>query len=350
MIGLRASVLPCALAIAVSAQAQRVVEAPNLRPSSDGLPQRVVLWQAGGRTADPLELQFSEILAIAADTSGRVFIADWASRDVRIFSRTGTFVRLLGPTGSGPGEFRTPMAISVAPDGAVFVLDVGLSRVSEFDAALRFVRTVSISPPIRNPTRIAVSRDRIFITGALPSRSLTASIHAFSRRDGAYLRSFGSFPPAPTLEHSYLVGAGTISLSSDGGVWHAQVAPYRVRKFSADGEMLVDIRRENDFLPPADTAIAITIEGTTRTTSHRPHAGAFNVREIAGGLLVVQVRVPALGASVTDVFDATFTLRHSWLGAPSMTAPVGQSDRYAIIGASADGVPWIGVTSFSINR
>ena len=50
----------------------------------------------------------------------------------------GRFVRKWGGTGSGPGKFSHAQAVAVAPDGSVYVSDLGNCRIEKFNSQGRF--------------------------------------------------------------------------------------------------------------------------------------------------------------------------------------------------------------------
>lgn len=75
---------------------------------------------------------FGRIADVAVGPSGDVFILDNLNLDVRWFSADGTFRGSAGRAGGGPGEFRSPMSISVRPDGLVEVLDMAYRRLTRF--------------------------------------------------------------------------------------------------------------------------------------------------------------------------------------------------------------------------
>ena len=72
---------------------------------------------------------------ISADPmAGQVYVADWTGTRVSVFDRRGRFVKDLGRSGDGPGEFRNPTALSVDPFGALVVFDAGRGVVSRWSS------------------------------------------------------------------------------------------------------------------------------------------------------------------------------------------------------------------------
>jgi hypothetical protein len=113
----------------------------ELRPGADlvAVPDLVI----GGSDEGPES--FSDIRAIDIDGSGRIYIADAADDQVRVFDSAGRFTRLLGRRGRGPGEFSGLRGISVSDAGEATVYDPLLRRVTVFDSSGVVSRTHQIA-------------------------------------------------------------------------------------------------------------------------------------------------------------------------------------------------------------
>jgi hypothetical protein len=88
----------------------------------------------GGIDAEGPE-QLNEIVGLASDDLGRVYILDRQAQDIRVFTRDGSFVRTIGRSGAGPGEFQRANGILFDPRGHLWVVDPGNARYSMFDTA-----------------------------------------------------------------------------------------------------------------------------------------------------------------------------------------------------------------------
>jgi len=72
---------------------------------------------------------------VATDAAGNLYVLDGTNSRVVVFDANGTFLRSMGSSGGGPGEFGMPASVSVSPDGAVAVFDFAKGRLVRFDAA-----------------------------------------------------------------------------------------------------------------------------------------------------------------------------------------------------------------------
>ncbi|HEX3864686.1 MAG TPA: peptidyl-alpha-hydroxyglycine alpha-amidating lyase family protein [Stellaceae bacterium] len=81
--------------------------------------------------------------AVTVAPDGTIFVADGHGGDsnARIvkFSATGQFIKAWGKKGSGPGEFNEPHGIALDSTGRVFVADRVNSRIQIFDADGKFL-------------------------------------------------------------------------------------------------------------------------------------------------------------------------------------------------------------------
>jgi DNA-binding beta-propeller fold protein YncE len=93
-------------------------------------------------------------LALAAD--GSMFISDgYGNARVHRFGTDGAYRASWGEPGTGPGEFRLPHGIAVAPDGTVVVADRENSRLQFFSPDGRFLREWT---EIARPCQVVVDR------------------------------------------------------------------------------------------------------------------------------------------------------------------------------------------------
>ncbi len=318
-------------------------------PSATGMPHVDTLWTVGEEDSQRPELVFGWILQIAFDSLGRILVLDGQEAAVRAFTLSGEHVTSVGRKGEGPGEFRLPVLLAVAPDGAVFVYDAGLGRITEYAADLTFIRTFRPTPSVA-PRRMLVTEDRVYVSGIMsvdPWRQL--AVHVFAREDGTHITSFARLPPTESPTIGRRIGSGRVFPARDGGVWYTQPAPYLVQRYSREGELLVEIERPNDFLPSAEDAYQSHVAEGRLTITSRPHPIAIAIEEFEGGGLLHQVNLMD-GRMVVDLFDSTYRLVSSVVGPlPALVTPLGKG-LYAIAGGGDDTFPWIGVVRITWPR
>lgn len=106
----------------------------------------------GGRI-EPKE-QFAQIAGAARLSNGDIAIVDYGSREIRLFSPRGTFIRDLARAGAGPGELQLLWWFGRSGD-SLLTYDFGLSRITTFDVP-RGRTSTRILTPKGVPSRVVV--------------------------------------------------------------------------------------------------------------------------------------------------------------------------------------------------
>lgn len=94
---------------------------------------------------------FSSIRGVGRLSDGSIVAVDRTSAEVRVYDASGQFLRSMGRSGEGPGEFRDPYVLWVTAGDTLWVGDYRPWRYEVFTAQGDFVRQVSLSPEYLNP-------------------------------------------------------------------------------------------------------------------------------------------------------------------------------------------------------
>jgi RHS repeat-associated protein len=78
---------------------------------------------------------------LATDASGNVWVSDTENSRLEEFNSKGEFVRAVGSSGEGNGQFKTTYGVTVDSKGNVWATDEGNDRVEEFTGEGVFVKT-----------------------------------------------------------------------------------------------------------------------------------------------------------------------------------------------------------------
>lgn len=111
----------------VTAQAVTTLPAAD-RPVSV---EAAEVFRVGGLEAETWET-FGETLAMDFGADGSLYILDRGNHRVVALNPDGSFRTEFGREGEGPGEFRTPMSLVVAPSGEIVVLDFAARGFTTF--------------------------------------------------------------------------------------------------------------------------------------------------------------------------------------------------------------------------
>jgi DNA-binding beta-propeller fold protein YncE len=92
-------------------------------------------------TRVPLDVMLAQPTGVAFDKpSGRIYLVDTGSHEVKIFARDGALLRRVGGRGAGPGKFNYPTMIWMTDAGEFLVSDSLNFRTQVFDAEGNFLR------------------------------------------------------------------------------------------------------------------------------------------------------------------------------------------------------------------
>ena len=80
-------------------------------------------------------------IAGVAGTDEYIYVLDRDVPALRVYDRQGNYVRDIGAEGDGPGEYRRPDSLLVAPDGRLFVRSMNQGRITVFTADGELVET-----------------------------------------------------------------------------------------------------------------------------------------------------------------------------------------------------------------
>ncbi|MDR2148137.1 MAG: 6-bladed beta-propeller [Tannerella sp.] len=82
-----------------------------------------------------------------------IFVLDFnKAKSLFVFDREGHFIRKIGNTGNGPGEFIEPVDFTIDRDNkTVYVLDIDLQRINKYDIATgNFIQAINLEKEVRS--------------------------------------------------------------------------------------------------------------------------------------------------------------------------------------------------------
>jgi DNA-binding beta-propeller fold protein YncE len=161
---------------------------------------------------------FNSPTGIAVAASGDIYVADgYGNARIHRFRADGSWRSSWGEPGAGPGEFSTPHAVSVLPDGRVLVCDRDNDRIQVFDAQGGFL--AAWGPFVRPMDLWVDPAGRVFVTEQTPRISVCDTTGRVIGR----MRAFGVYPHG-------------IAGDSSGGLYVAEQGPeHHVTKYEPCG-------------------------------------------------------------------------------------------------------------------
>jgi sugar lactone lactonase YvrE len=173
---------------------------------ADDQHHRVVVYDTGGHLlrvvgsngSGPGQLNFP--YGVAADSSGRVFVADDLNHRVVRFSSAPLYPYKArwGSYGTGPGQLAYPRGLAVDQQGQIFVANTGNDRIDVFDRGGQLLRSFGVSGratgQFDEPLGVAADASGI--------RAVTDSVNGrveMLNPDGSVAAVWGSPAPGPTI-------------------------------------------------------------------------------------------------------------------------------------------------------
>lgn len=200
------------------------------------------------------------------NSKGNFIIADgWQRKGVFIFAPDGRFIKELGKQGQGPGEYATPVSLSINSKREIFVADYMGNRIIVYDENFYFKKSIICKPRIRHFLHLN-SQDEIFIySGAI--NPLRPAIFDTIQKYNGQGEGVISFAPLPqeVLKLKFSAIQDGMTIDKHGFIYEMNPLFYKIRKYSADGKLVKDFSRKTGL------SKLVTKEGETPVTISGPY-------------------------------------------------------------------------------
>jgi len=109
---------------------------------------------------------FGQIRTFVVDDEGAIYVLDTKSSHVKVFDKSGKYVRTIGRKGQGPGELENPMTLSFNRTSGELAVHQASRRMSYFTTDGMFLRHLSLKEMWALRGRVD-SKGNIYITEGL---------------------------------------------------------------------------------------------------------------------------------------------------------------------------------------
>ena len=222
-------------------------------------------------------------------TDDHIYIVDSQVPAVRAFDHQGNYLFDVGRSGQGPGEYSQPLALAVDSDGRVLVTDIGGARMNIYDAEGASLESWALGSPTAAMglvlthdgemyTRMMDMPDNMEFGGTIEMRWGMQTIGP----DG--LTGEPSFPPPSDYEPPTTVVEG------NGNRFEMAIVPFTPSYewvFAPSGEFIVGVDDAVDQHPPcvgsgdSPSAFVDAIKGSAPWLSHRFPSPYMSNRTVA---------------------------------------------------------------------
>lgn len=312
---------------------------------------------------------FAQIAAIEVDPSGRIYVLERQSQEIRVFDAHGVHMRTIGRAGAGPGELQQAIGFAWDPHGRLWVMDQQNARYTVFDTAghLLFTRPRRITGWFTWRWQGGLdSAGRVYewnhTASDPPAEMLLRYDSAITTADTFPLPSYRpemfTYVRGKTMAMAATVAfTPTLHWTTDprGYLWFGVSAYYRIYQRTLPGDTVHVFERAYDPLPVTtaerDSAVAsyewFTKQGgeidPSRIPDRKPAFESFIVDD-EGNLWVAPVVPSDQRGGALDLFDPSgqyrgrvMTLERFSPGAPFL---IRRSRLYGVV-MDADGVPYV---------
>jgi hypothetical protein len=185
--------------------------------------------------------------SFAQDSRGNYYVTQFKQPDhILQFNRAGDFVRKIGRAGSGPGEYRYIVSMTVGPGDSVYVFDLGNARLTVLSPTHEVART---APIVGQFFSAIITKAGMIANAHLASREQLGQPLRTLRMDGAVQAVYGASKPSfrPDVVYSVM---RSIAGARDSTVWSGYKTRYAIEEWSVHGKLLRTLTRTVPWFPP----------------------------------------------------------------------------------------------------
>lgn len=178
---------------------------------------------------------------IEIDAMGDLIVTEAQETQIRIYDRDGSLQTVLGRSGAGPGEFRSPTSGRRTLDGRIVASDPLLARITFFDLDSDSVAT-AVAPVHLLLDVDDLGAGRFLLTGVNnPGNPRPQFLHIWNSETDQIERSFLSMAVAEeerAIANSFITANAKLVGDTIWAIWALSDTVY---KFSRDGDELAKI-------------------------------------------------------------------------------------------------------------
>lgn len=171
--------------------------------------------------------QFSSPIGDAVDGSGNIWVVDQNNNRVEKFTSSGSYTSQFGTSGSGNGGFDFPRGIAIDASGNIWIGDTGNNLVQEFDFQGNFKQQFG-STHMSSPNGIAITGSNELV--ASPGNNQIQKYDSLGNYITAYTGGNGNF-----------ASPQNVAVDSSGNIWISDTGNNRVVELSSTGTYISQI-------------------------------------------------------------------------------------------------------------
>lgn len=112
---------------------------PMYREDVFNLEEGLTIGESLGRE----EYMFSQIIDVGVDDEENIYVVDFIEAHIKVFKKSGEYLRTIGKRGQGPGEIQRPQNIYITPKNEILINDRGARFLRFFTLRGKYIRSIS---------------------------------------------------------------------------------------------------------------------------------------------------------------------------------------------------------------
>lgn len=252
-----------------------------------------ILHEIGGKEQQEV-IQFVNATDVTFDSKGNLYVLDRGYKTIEVFDREGKHVKRLGVLSKRRRIMHDPSDLVIDENGNLYIADrrKGIIILNANGQLRRILDTPYVIEQI-------VLDSKNHIIALTPQHKFF--LHKFTSY-GRELMAFGE-QEEPSVELRKAFSQSSLAIDADDNIYVSYVYPYRIVKYSPEGEPLLTFDRELEI-----TVTPPTIERDKQNKIKRivRQAISYDIHVSSEGLIYNLVRIKgAMGGDVLDMYNTS---------------------------------------------
>jgi hypothetical protein len=247
-----------------------------------GQPNKIKLTEeltiGGGEDPDQA---FSQVGMFVVGDDGSVFALDFKDQKIKVFDRTGKFLRLIGKPGQGPGELGYASGIQLLNDNTLVIEDATSRQLTLFRPSGEFIKNISMSGRLGLVNVLldgkgnAIGREMGLTEG---NAKMFFEIKKFDTDlKPLFTLDKIEFPipiPGSGAKINIMEMMSIYQFDAEGHIYYGRNADYEIKIYNPEGKHLRTIQKEYDRVKVTQADIDEMLERMPNV------AGGVNIKEM----------------------------------------------------------------------
>ena len=224
---------------------------------------------------------FSQVSTFVVDEEGGIFALDFKDQKIKVFDRTGKFLRLIGKPGQGPGELGMASGIQFLANNTLVVEDATNRRLALFKPSGEFIKNISTSDKLGLVNILLDGKGNV-IGREMGLAEGNAKMFFEIKKFDADLKPLFTldkmeFPipiPGSGTKMNILEMISAYQFDPAGNIYYGRNADYEIKIYSPDGKHIRTIQKEYDRVKVTQADIDEMLERIPNV------AGGVNIKDM----------------------------------------------------------------------